>query len=229
MSKPNLLLLHGALGSKAHFDSLRNLLSDQFNVFDLNFEGHGNQITENEFSIELFADNVLHLLQEQNITKTDIFGYSMGGYVGLKLALNHPELVGKILTLGTKFNWTKAVSEQEVRKLNPEIIAAKVPVFAKRLEELHSADSWKVVVNKTAKMMLDLGNGKKISDESLAQLDNQITIGIGELDRMVTLEESQRIAELLPNGKLEIISGFKHPIEQIDVQELANFILSKQI
>ena len=153
----------------------------------------------------------------------------MGGYVGLKLALSHPELVGKILTLGTKFNWTKAISEQEVRKLNPEIIAAKVPVFAKRLEELDSADSWKVVVNKTAKMMLDLGNGKKISDASLAQLNNQITIGIGELDNMVTLEESQRIAELLPNGKLEIISGFKHPIEQIDVQELANFILSKQI
>ncbi|PHR36698.1 MAG: alpha/beta hydrolase [Fluviicola sp.] len=229
MSKPNLLLLHGALGSKAHFDSLRNLLSDQFNVIDLNFEGHGNQITDNEFSIELFADNVLALLKEQNITKTDIFGYSMGGYVGLKLALSHPELVGKILTLGTKFNWTKAVSEQEVRKLNPEIIAAKVPVFAQRLEELHSADSWKIVVNKTAKMMLDLGNGKKISDASLAQLNNQITIGIGELDNMVTLEESQRIAELLPNGKLEIISGFKHPIEQIDVQELANFILSKQI
>ena len=47
-------------------------------------------------------------------------GHSMGGYVALKLALKRPELVDRIITLGTKFNWTPEVAAKEVKMLNPD-------------------------------------------------------------------------------------------------------------
>lgn len=225
MKNDNILLLHGALGSKLQLDSLKHLLSHHFNVFTLNFEGHGDKPSDKEFSIDLFAQNVKDFLKAMNISSTHIFGYSMGGYVTLRLALNNPSLVNQIMTLGTKFNWTKEIAEQEVKMLNPEKLEEKVPAFAKRLEEIHTGIGWKSVLSKTAKMMSELGNGKKISDEDLSRIGQNVLIGIGELDRMVTIDESEQASNLMPNGNLKVIEGFKHPIEKVDMDQLARIIM----
>ena len=47
------------------------------------------------------------------ITRADIFGYSMGGYVALHAARRHPERIGSIMTLGTKFAWDTPTAEKE--------------------------------------------------------------------------------------------------------------------
>lgn len=224
MTKKNILLLHGALGSTKQFKALKNVLSNDFKVYDLNFEGHGGRPSTQDFSMDVFADNVIAFLQKHKIEQTNIFGYSMGGYVALTLALKHPNLVQKIVTLGTKFNWTPEVAEQEIKMLNPEKIQEKVPSFAKALEATHAPNDWKIVMQKTAQMMSNLGNGKKLNEEDLKQINHSALIGIGRLDRMVSLEESEQAANSLPNATLRIMEDFKHPIEKVDVHQLATMI-----
>lgn len=223
--KQNLLLLHGALGTKDQFKILKEKLSNDFEVHDLDFEGHGKRESTKDFSMQLFAENVIQYLTEKNISKTHIFGYSMGGYVALTLAKLKPELIGKIITLGTKFDWTKESAEKEVKMLNPEKIAEKVPAFAKILETIHAKNNWKEVVSKTAKMMLELGNGEKLSEQELSEIKQQTLIGIGGKDRMVSIEESRESAEILTNGQLEIIEDFQHPIDKIDKEKLRVIIV----
>ncbi len=225
MKKENIILLHGALGSKTQLAPLKAILSKNFAVHDINFEGHGDRPSDNDYSIDLFAQNILDFLEEKGISRTHIFGYSMGGYVGLKLASKNHKTVDRIITLGTKFNWTKEIAAQEIKMLNPAKVEEKVPAFAKRLEELHTGNNWKVVMNKTAKLMVDLGDGKKMSDHDLKSIENETLVGIGALDRMVTLEESEHAASLLPNGALKVIEEFKHPIEKVDMSKLASVIL----
>ena len=104
MKNNNLLLLHGALGNKVQLKALQKLLADDFNVHTLNLEGHGGRVSNDEFDMERFAGNVLEKLQTLGIFKTDIFGYSMGGYVALTFAKRHPELIDNIVTLGRNFN-----------------------------------------------------------------------------------------------------------------------------
>ncbi len=118
--KTPLLLLHGALGSEKQLFPLRKLLSETRKVYTLNFEGHGDFKSESNFSISLFRENVVSFLKEKNFPKVDIFGYSMGGYVALDLAYNHPNLVMNIITLGTKFSWNPTFAATEIKKLNPE-------------------------------------------------------------------------------------------------------------
>ena len=226
MEKDNLLLLHGALGSKAQLASLQTLLSDLFIVHTLDFDGHGANASNQEFSIDLFADNVLNYLIQNNIAKTHIFGYSMGGYVALKLAVKSSSFVGKIMTLGTKFNWTPEIAAKEIKMLNPQKIEEKVPAFAARLDELHTANNWKTVMQKTVQLMIDLGDGKGLSDEELRQVEQNTLIGIGEFDEMVTQEESSNAASLIPFGKFKVIDGFKHPIEKVDMKVLAQEIIT---
>ncbi|WP_046757702.1 alpha/beta fold hydrolase [Kordia jejudonensis] len=224
MKQQNLLLLHGALGSKLQLQPLQEMLSKDFNVYTLNFEGHGGRTSDEAFAMERFAANVIEKLEMLGISQTHIFGYSMGGYVALTLAKKQPELVGKIVTLGTKFNWSLESAQQEVKMLNPEKIEEKVPAFAKRLAELHQPNDWKEVMRKTAEMMLTLANGKKLTNDDLHQIPHNVLIGIGALDKMVTIEESENVTSQLPNGTLKIIADVKHPIETVNADVLTQLI-----
>ncbi len=224
MNKNNIILLHGALRSKQQFEQLEKVLSNQFNVFTLNFEGHGDKVSDSEFSIDLFTNNTLAFLRENDIEQTNIFGYSMGGYVGLKLARLYPERVNSIVTLGTKFNWTRESAAKEIKMLNPEVIAEKVPKFAEHLERTHYPNDWKAILNKTAKMMSDLAEGKKMNNSDLSQIQHRVLIGIGALDKMVSIDESENAVSHLINGQLKIIEGFQHPIEKNDHNQLAAII-----
>jgi len=224
--KSKLLLLHGALGSKNQFDELKEILQQNFEVFTMNFEGHGGLSIQNEFSISLFSDNVLTFLKENNLEKINVFGYSMGGYVALNLAIHHPNLITKLVTLGTKFNWTAEGVEKEVKLLNPDVVEVKVPKFANQLAEIHGADNWKAVMRRTADMMYGLGNGNKLQLHELEKIKQDVLIAVGGKDVMVSIEESKSVVEVLGNGKLLVIDEFQHPIEKVDKQKLESIIVN---
>ncbi|MEP0264296.1 alpha/beta hydrolase [Dokdonia sp.] len=221
-----LLLLHGALGSKEQFNSLKEALSSDFEVHTLDFEGHGNRASSKDFSMAVFVGNVIDYLRAHTIEKVHIFGYSMGGYVALRLAHKHPGCIGKIITLGTKFAWNKETAAKEMKMLHPEKIEEKVPAFAKKLATVHSHNDWKEVMHKTAQMMHDLGNGKKITSQELTQIDHEVLIGIGSKDHMVSIQESRESAEALPNGKLEILDEVPHMIDAIPTEKLRSICVN---
>lgn len=224
MTKQTLLLLHGALGTLHQFDELATVLSAHYTVHTMNFAGHGGRDAASDFSIELFTENVVGFLREKGIVSTAVFGYSMGGYVGVNVAKKHPSLVAKIVTLGTKFNWSRAAAEKETKMLNPDIIAQKVPHFAAALEAKHAPNDWKELLHKTAAMMLGIADRERLTDEDLSAIQQNVLIGIGSEDRMVSIEESTQAAHALAEGELKIITGFHHPIEKNDVQQLATII-----
>lgn len=226
MKKP-LLLLHGALGGKSQLEPLKNQLASHFEVYTLNFEGHGGDTSKSPFSIKLFTQNVLDFIETEKLTQVNIFGYSMGGYVALNLASQHPQVVSQIITLGTKFDWTPESSAREVKMLNPDVIEEKVPHFANKLSETHKPADWKSVVLRTAEMMKKLGNIPAVNPEKLKQITQKVIIGIGNKDQMVSLEESTLTASHLPNGTLHVFESFPHPIYKVDLDVLCDFLVSK--
>ena len=223
--KPTLLLLHGALGAASQMTPIVPYLEKQFDVHTMNFEGHGGRLTDQDFSISLFAENVTAFLRENQIRKPHVFGYSMGGYVALYLALQQPDLLSGIVTLGTKFDWTPESAAKELRMLDPDKIEAKVPAFAQRLHDLHHPCDWKEIVKKTGSMMEQMGAGERISHSSFQQLRIPVTIGLGDQDRMVSREESVAVADLLPGGNFVPLQDVVHPIDQVSTETLAQFIL----
>ncbi len=217
----DLILLHGALGSKEQFSELFKHLETNFNVHRLNFDGHGGGNIPPKFSIELFAENSFQFIKENKVENSFVFGYSMGGYVALKLAVQFPEIFKKIMTLGTKFAWSPEAAKKEIKILNPDLIEIKIPHFADMLRKRHSPSDWKIVMERTAEMMKDLGNGKAIKQENYCKIKIPVLITIGSEDKMVTINESKNTAEKLFNGKCKVINGFLHPIEMVEPAALA--------
>ena len=222
MTNLPLLLLHGALDSARQFDALRPLLPSGWPVHAPDFPGHGEKAGDDlPFSMQRFSDFMLNYLDACNIMTVNMFGYSMGGYAALYFAWKHPERTGRIFTLGTKFDWTPETAAKETALLDPEKIESKVPAFARMLSERHASGDWKAVLRRTADLLRNLGDGHGIPPGALAATDCPVTVGLGEWDNMVTPEESRAVAESLPRGRFDILSGCKHPIEQVDFVLLA--------
>jgi len=220
--REKLLILHGAAGSKDRFEKLSALLEKYFDVFRLNFSGHGGEtIPEEIFSIELFSRDVIAFLNKHEIRQINIFGYSMGGFVAIYLASNFPERVSKIFTLGTKFNWSKETVKQEIKLLDVEVIEAKLPAYADELRTLHEPNDWKTVIAKTIEMLKEIGKKNPLTDKDLSDLDIPVLIGMGDRDNMVIIEESVFSYRLLKKGQLLILPDTPHPIHNADVKLLS--------
>lgn len=223
MSRANLLLLHGALGSKSQFSSLIPLLEETFHIHTLDFEGHGSSpLRDRAFRDEHFAENVLDYLNENSIQSVSVFGYSMGGHVGLYLARKHPERIHRIFTLATKFLWTPENIDREASSLDAEKILKRVPHFAKVLQDRHTVSGWKNVLQKTREMFYELGESNSLPIEELRQIHHVVRIGVGDRDSMVNIEESVQVYRSLPQGELQIFPNTPHPLEKVPVSYLVS-------
>ena len=219
-----LLLLHGALGSEKSLQSLRELLQSDFEVFTLSFQGHGGSaLPSTDFTMAGFASEVITFLDDNKIESIAIFGYSMGGYVGLYLAKHFPNRIQKLFTLSTKLNWTVEGSQKEAAMLNPTVIKEKVPKYAASLEQLHG-ENWADLMTKTAQMMLNLGKNPEVNDSDLEQITTPILLSVGDKDAMVTLEETIHAHRKIQNSQLLVVPNTIHPIERVDAVELAHQI-----
>jgi pimeloyl-ACP methyl ester carboxylesterase len=219
------LLLHGALGSQSQLSLLKaSLESSGRKVYSLNFSGHSGEPFRETFGIETFADDTHRFLHKNQILKADIFGYSMGGYVALWLAKTHPHLVGKIITLGTKFDWSPESAAREVKKMNPDKIQEKIPAFARILEARHSPNSWKELLNKTALMMTELGGQPLLTTGILNTINHPVSILLGDQDDMADRSFSEEVATILPQGRFQLLENTPHPIEKADLTILCKLM-----
>lgn len=220
--KKDLILIHGALGAAKQFDEISKILAPDFNIHIYEFPGHGNRVGEKvEFTIENFAGDLKKYLQQFNCP-VNVFGFSMGGYVSLFLAKANPELFERIITLGTKFHWSVEESIKETSKLNVEVLELKVPQYCEYLKSLHG-EGWKNVVEETKKMMLLLGKNPLVNGDFCSTIQTKTILMLGELDKMVTKDETELINHALLNSEFKILEGIVHPLEKID----ANFLINK--
>jgi len=226
MDKEHLLLLHGALGAKSQFASLIPLLEDQFQIHTLDFEGHGRSLMRKRpFREVYFAENVMEYLDEISLSCINIFGYSMGGKVGLFLAKTYPERIKKIFTFATKFSWTSESVDREISSLYAEKISEKVPHFAIMLEEIHVTSGWRNVVKKTKEMMLTIVTESSPTIGQLDQIQQEVRVTVGDKDRLVSIEETVNAYRSLPKGQLQIFPNTPHPIEKAPLANLAHSLM----
>jgi pimeloyl-ACP methyl ester carboxylesterase len=212
-----LLLLHGALGAAEQLNPLQQLLGKKYKVHTLDFAGHGKAPgTEAGFSIPFFAQNVLEYLDQHQLDRVGIFGYSMGGYVAMYLAKHYPARVDKVITLATKFHWDEAIAAQETKMLNPEQTLAKVPAFAETLKQRHGSNDWIALMNKTAAMLKEMGRANILNIEDYESITSPCLLLLGDRDKMITLDETVNVYKALSAGQMGMLPNTPHPIEKVN-------------
>jgi pimeloyl-ACP methyl ester carboxylesterase len=215
-----IILLHGAIGSGDQLEPLKKELTALgYTTYSFNFSGHGQTAFNNDFGIKQFSTELEQFIDKQQLKRPDIFGYSMGGYVALYLASQKKDLLGNIITLGTKFDWDPGIAQKEIKMLDPDVIREKVPKFAAALQVRHGKD-WEELLRRTQEMMIELGNNNLLNTTTFSQIDNCVLIGLADGDTMVTKEETDHAASQIKNARRYTLQNTKHPIETVNVTGL---------
>lgn len=237
-----ILVVHGALGSAGQMRQVADALAEPGNpVTVVELPGHGETPLPKgiEFSMEAFADAIAAAAARVgaghgdavHATKPVVFGYSMGGYAALMLEARTAGTLAGIVTFGTKFEWTPEVAALEVRRLDADVISARVPKFAMTLEARHKASGgWRLLLERTAGLLQALGNAPALDAGSLARVDIPVTIAVGARDDTVSVEEAERAAHLMRNASSVVLEDVPHPIERVPpaaVQSLVRGMLSR--
>jgi pimeloyl-ACP methyl ester carboxylesterase len=92
-----LLLLHGGLGSIDMFNPVLPNLSATRQVIAVDLHGHGRTaLGDRNIKLEDIGDDLAAILKQLNVAQTDVLGYSFGGGVALRLAVQHPDMVRRL-------------------------------------------------------------------------------------------------------------------------------------
>jgi pimeloyl-ACP methyl ester carboxylesterase len=215
-TNPTLALLPGLLGSIGN--QWRNFiapLSKTYRVALMDLRGHGR--SENKASSlepERMTQDILGLMDFLKAETFHIAGYSLGGYLGLMLALNQPRRVSTLLMHATKFYWTKeAVANMRIQ-LDPDAMSSKVPGYANQLAQEHGGSHWRVLVRQAADLVGYLSE-KGITEGMAAHTQCPSLVSVGDRDELVSLPEAQRLSRVLPNADLIVLPGVRHPFQSL--------------
>lgn len=215
-NKPNLLLLPGLLGAiSSQWRPFLKPLAESYHLTLVDLRGHGrSQNNAPTLNVNQMIDDLTGLLDHLNIERLHIAGYSLGGYLGLMLALNQPRRVATLLMHATKFYWTADAASKMRAQLDPDTMAQKVPTYADQLVQDHGGRQWRTLVRQAAELTSNLVEGG-ISERQLKNAQCPVLVSVGDRDELVPLPEAFRLSRALPHGELLVLPNTRHPLQTV--------------
>ncbi|QLE59502.1 2-succinyl-6-hydroxy-2,4-cyclohexadiene-1-carboxylate synthase [Nostoc sp. TCL26-01] len=99
-TQPVILFLHGFMGNLDEFAEAIELLGDEFSYLKLDLPGHGKtQVLAGDdyYTMANTAQGIIDLLDELNINRCFLVGYSLGGRLALYLMLYFPQRFHQVI------------------------------------------------------------------------------------------------------------------------------------
>lgn len=150
-----LVVLPGAFSTIEAMGALVLQLAATRQVIAVELQGHGHTgDIERPLRFELLADDVAALIKQLGFERADIFGYSLGGGVGLQTAIRHPDVVRKLVLASAPFKTDGWYPEDRttMAAISAEAFAG-TPIHDAYLKTSPRPDAWPIVVTKVREMV----------------------------------------------------------------------------
>jgi pimeloyl-ACP methyl ester carboxylesterase len=225
-----IVLLQGSYMSTAAMEFLLSGLANTRQVIATDFQGHGRTAdVDRPLTYEQMADDVAGLMNHLGVAQSDIVGYSMGGATGLRLAIDRPELVRKLVAISAHFRLDSIYPEvlAGIAEVTPEIMMGTpwyeeyyapvaprpedFPILVEKLKELDATEfDWSQEIDAiVAPTLLIYGDADVIQPEPMVELFRLLGGGVpGDLTG-------------LPKARLAILPGTTH----VGVMNRADWLL----
>ena len=224
------VLLHGAYMNTGAMQWLLADLAQSRQVIAVDLQGHGRTAdVDRSLRYEQMADDVAALMEHLAINQADIVGYSMGGGVGLQLAIRHPRRVRKLVSMSAGYRLDGMYPEviAGIAEITPEVfygtpwyeenyaaVAPRPEDFPALVEKLKRLDAeefdWsQEITGIAAPTLLVFGDADVLRPEHMAEMFRLLGGGVpGDLTG-------------LPKARLAVLPGTTH----ITVMQRADWLL----
>ena len=214
------VLVHGlADRDESWAPMMKRLKRAGFHVYAPDLLGYGRspKPEDSDYSISTQEQFVADFIQSLGLQKTDVGGWSMGGWVALKLALDHPEMVDRVAVYDSAGLKPQGVSPammfnpstpEDINRLlatmEPE--AKPLPGFVAR-DAVRRFQAGQEITDKSVAAM---GTGKDLLDARLPTLTQPLLIVWGSADQLTPLSAGKAMHGLVPTSELDIVEGCGH-------------------
>ncbi|MHB1145640.1 MAG: pimeloyl-ACP methyl ester esterase BioH [Thiobacillus sp.] len=123
--KPVLALVHGWGMNARVFDALAGLLAADFEVRALDLPGHGGRDALADNTLQAWADDLAQQLPDS----ATLLGWSLGGQVAMRAALDHPNRIARLVLLAStpKFvsaeDWDRGMASEDLEDFGTALLA----------------------------------------------------------------------------------------------------------
>ena len=189
-----IILMHGNGEDCSIFNGQIDVFAQHYHVYALDTRGHGKTPRgEKPFTIRQFADDLLGFMDEHQIERAHILGFSDGGNIAMIFGMKYPERVDRLILNGA--NLTPAGVRRSIQ-IPIEIGYRIAKMFGGK------SDSAKSHVEMLGLMV----NDPYVKPEELATIQAKTLVIAGTKD-MILESETKRIAEHIPDSQLVFIEG----------------------
>jgi 3-oxoadipate enol-lactonase len=189
------------------------------------FRGFGDSSVTPPYSMEQYADDLAHLLDQLHVEKVVLVGCSMGGYVSLAFWRRHRERVRALVLADTRSGADSNETLERRRQLialgrsegATAIANAQIPSIVGKTTREKQPDIYDSVHRMMAQAPLDGIIGaieammvRPDSTPTLATIDVPTLIVVGDEDVPTPVKESRAMHAAIPGSRLEIIAQAGH-------------------
>ena len=214
-----LVLIHG-LGSRGEDWSplIPSLAAAGFHVYVPDLLGYGRSSRPDvDYSISLEETTIVDFMHALHLERADVGGWSMGGWVALKLTVDHPEMVDHLVAYDSAGIYFPATFQASlftptdaaglahlVSMLTPQ--RRPIPWFVERavVRRLQANAS---IVHRSVDSMT---GGRDLLDFQLQRIHTPTLVVWGEKDMLIPLSVGQAIERQIPGARLVVIPGCGH-------------------
>ena len=220
-----IVLLHGGLMSGSSFGPIIGTLAEKHQVITIDLQAHGHTLPfDRPMTFEAMADDVAGVIEYLKLGKTAVLGYSLGATTALRLAIQHPNLVSRLVHVSAPYNFAEGWHDynlQGMRGMSSALAEGMMqsPMYTMYTAEAPDAENFPILLDKIGDMMRA---GFDYSAE-VKQLKVPTMLVYGDWDA-VRISHAAKFFELLGGGlqdagwdgsamnqnRLAIIPGLTH-------------------
>ena len=229
-----IVFAHGLLFSGRMFDEQVDALKDRYRCVTFDFRGQGrSQVTEGGYDMDTLCEDAAGIIERLELVPCHFVGFSMGGFVAIRLAVNRPDLFKSLVLVDTSADGEPKGNLRKYKLLNlvarwigPGAVARHVmPImfsqkFLRNPKENKRRRKWRrqLVANDrigVTRAVAGVISRKGVYDE-LDKISVPTLIIVGEHDVATPPEKSERMHARISESHLIVIpdAGHMTPVEE---------------
>jgi 3-oxoadipate enol-lactonase len=207
-------------------EQVQMLQEKNLRIITYDLRGHGQSgAGDGQYTIELFVDDLVALMDNLKITKTILCGFSMGGYIALRAIERNPECFNALILCDTMSaadsNEARLRRAASVKAIKKEGVLPFAEGFLKAVFAPQSFSTKADAVDEMRKIIqsnppagicgaLLAMAGRTDTTESLGKIHVPTLIVVGEHDNVTPLAAAQVLNNKILHSRLQVIGGAAH-------------------